>query len=62
MLTKVGVELSLVSRHGDVGRVEGVAVPTGSVAQAVQAGVPVGRVQRTGQVIQRIRHAEHHHL
>ena len=47
-----------MSGQGDVGRVEGVAVATGSVAQAVQAGVPVTRVQLAGQVVQRISRAE----
>ena len=58
MATEVSVELSLVPGQGDVGGVEGVAVATGSVAQAVQAGVPGTRVQLAGQVVQRISRAE----
>ena len=58
MATEVSVELSLVPGHGDVLWVEGVTVTTGSVAQGVQAGVPVSRVQVAGQVVQRISHAE----
>ena len=58
MLTKVSVELSLVPGHGDVLRVEGVTVTTGSVAQGVQARVPVSRVQLARQVVQRISHTE----
>ena len=58
MVTKVSVELSLVSGHRDVLRVEGVAVAAGSVVQEVEARVPVGRVQLAGQVIQRISHTE----
>ena len=57
-VTKVSVELSLVPGHGDVLRVEGVAVAAGSVPETVQAGVPVTRVQLAGQVVQRISRAE----
>ncbi len=59
MLTKVSVELTLVSGSRDVPRVEGVTVTTGSVAQTVQARVPVTRVQLARQVVQRISHTEH---
>ena len=59
MLTKVSVELSLVSGHRDVLRVEGVTVATVSVAQEVEPRGPVVGVQRAGQVVQRISHTEH---
>ena len=59
MVTKVSVELSLVSGHRDVLRVEGVTVSTLSVAQQVEARRPVVGVQRAGQVVQRISHSEH---
>ena len=42
--------------HGEVLRVEGVTVTTGSVAQGVQARVPVTGVQLARQVVQRISH------
>ena len=58
MLTKVSVELTLVPGHGDVPRVEGVTVTTGSAAQGVEARVPVTGVQVARQVVQRISHTE----